>query len=161
MPGRSLGIRSLAEVFMAMETGDLRKVGLKATLPRLKILETLQAHREAHLSAEDVYRLLLDEDEDVGLATIYRVLAQFEDAGLVVRRHFEEGHALFELTDIGPHDHLVCLECGYVEEFFDEDLASRQKKIAEKRGFTVANHTLVLYGECKRVKCPRHVTKRG
>lgn len=146
---------------MAMETGDLRKVGLKATLPRLKILETMQAHREAHLSAEDVYRLLLEDDEDVGLATIYRVLAQFEDAGLVVRRHFEEGHALFELTEIGPHDHLVCLECGYVEEFFDEQLAARQIEIAKNSGFEVTNHTLVLYGECQRTECPHRNAKRG
>lgn len=144
---------------MTMETGDLRKVGLKATLPRLKILETLQTHREAHLSAEDVYRLLLQQDDDVGLATIYRVLAQFEDAGLVVRRHFEEGHALFELTDIGPHDHLVCLECGYVEEFFDDELAERQIKIAGKHDFTVSNHTLVLYGECQLTPCSRRITK--
>lgn len=139
---------------MAMETGDLRKVGLKATLPRLKILEVMQAHREAHLSAEDVYRLLLDEDEDVGLATIYRVLAQFEDAGLVVRRHFEEGHALFELTDIGPHDHMVCVECDYVEEFYDEKLAERLNTIAEQSDFTIANHTLVVYGSCNRPVCP-------
>lgn len=144
---------------MAMETGDLRKVGLKATLPRLKILEVMQAHREAHLSAEDVYRLLLDEDEDVGLATIYRVLAQFEDAGLVVRRHFEEGHALFELTDIGPHDHMVCVECDYVEEFYDEKLAERLNVIAEQSNFTIANHTLVVYGSCNRPECPS--SKRG
>lgn len=146
---------------MALETGDLRKVGLKATLPRLKILEVMQAHREAHLSAEDVYRLLLEEDEDVGLATIYRVLAQFEDAGLVVRRHFEEGHALFELTDIGPHDHLVCLECGYVEEFFDDQLATRQAEIADQSGFAIANHTLVLYGECQRTECPHRGKKHN
>ncbi len=139
---------------MAMETGDLRKVGLKATLPRLKILEVMQAHREAHLSAEDVYRLLLDEDEDVGLATIYRVLAQFEGAGLVVRRHFEEGHALFELTDIGPHDHLVCVQCDYVEEFYDEKLAERLNQIADKSDFSIANHTLVIYGTCNRPECP-------
>jgi len=146
---------------MAMETGDLRKVGLKATLPRLKILEVMQAHREAHLSAEDVYRLLLDEDEDVGLATIYRVLAQFEDAGLVVRRHFEEGHALFELTDIGPHDHLVCVECDYVEEFYDEKLAERLNQIAQSSDFTIANHTLVVYGSCNRPECPSGKRKNG
>jgi len=144
-----------------METGDLRKVGLKATLPRLKILEVMQAHREAHLSAEDVYRLLLDEDEDVGLATIYRVLAQFEAAGLVVRRHFEEGHALFELTDIGPHDHLVCVECDYVEEFYDEKLAGRLNEIAAQSEFSIANHTLVIYGSCNRPECPSSKRKNN
>lgn len=144
---------------MAMETSELRKAGLKATLPRLKILEVMQAHREAHLSAEDVYRLLMDEEEDIGLATIYRVLAQFEDAGLVVRRHFEEGHALFELTEIGPHDHLVCMECGHVEEFFDDKLAQRQRDIAKENGFQLTNHTLVLYGDCQRDPCPNRTAK--
>lgn len=146
---------------MASETGDLRRVGLKATLPRLKILEVMQANREDHLSAEDVYRLLLEEDEDVGLATIYRVLAQFEDAGLVVRRHFEEGHALFELTDIGPHDHLVCVECGAVEEFHDQELERLLGKIAANSKFELDNHTLVLYGKCSRPNCPGTHKRRG
>ncbi|MAA74477.1 MAG: ferric iron uptake transcriptional regulator [Salinisphaeraceae bacterium] len=143
-----------------METSELRKAGLKATLPRLKILEILQANKDDHLSAEDVYRLLLEEDEDVGLATIYRVLAQFEDAGLVVRRHFEEGHALFELAEIGPHDHIVCLGCGKVEEFSDENLVNRLGEIAKELGYEMHNHTLVLYGQCSDDNCPRRAKSR-
>lgn len=142
-----------------METSELRKAGLKATLPRLKILEVMQAHREAHLSAEDVYRLLMNQEEDIGLATIYRVLSQFEEAGLVVRRHFEEGHALFELTEIGPHDHLVCIECGRVEEFSDDSLGLRLDEISDKHDFQLANHTLVLYGRCGREDCSSGQTK--
>lgn len=135
-----------------METSDLRKAGLKATLPRLKILQVLEAHKEAHLSAEDVYRLLMDEGEDVGLATIYRVLAQFEDAGLVIRHHFEDGHALFELEQ-GHHDHLVCVKCGRIEEFFDKEIEKRQRQIAKDSGFDLSRHTLVLYGECQDPHC--------
>ena len=137
-----------------METSDLRKAGLKATLPRLKILQVLEANKADHLSAEDVYRMLMDEGEDVGLATIYRVLAQFEDAGLVIRHHFEDGHALFELEQ-GHHDHIVCVKCGRIEEFFDRDIEQRQRKIAEDNGFDLSKHTLVLYGECQNTHCKK------
>ena len=135
-----------------METSDLRKAGLKATLPRLKILEVLQNNREDHLSAEDVYRRLMAEDEDIGLATIYRVLSQFEDAGLVIRHHFEDGHALFELEQ-GPHDHLICVKCGKIEEFFDNEMQQRQRDLAQKSGFDLSKHTLVLYGDCQTANC--------
>ncbi|MDN5938725.1 MAG: ferric iron uptake transcriptional regulator [Salinisphaera sp.] len=135
-----------------METSDLRKAGLKATLPRLKILQVLESRKEDHLSAEDVYRLLMDEGEDVGLATIYRVLSQFEDAGLVIRHHFEDGHALFELEQ-GHHDHIVCVKCGRIKEFFDKDIEARQRKIASENGFDLSKHTLVLYGQCQDGGC--------
>lgn len=131
-----------------METNELRQAGLKATLPRLKILEVLQANKAGHLSAEDVYRKLMDDNEDIGLATIYRVLSQFEDAGLVIRHHFEDGHALFELEQ-GHHDHIVCVKCGRIEEFYDAEIESRQRDIAERAGFDLSKHTLVLYGECQ------------
>ncbi|NNC23668.1 ferric iron uptake transcriptional regulator [Salinisphaera sp. USBA-960] len=135
-----------------MQSNELRKVGLKATLPRLKILEVLQDNRADHLSAEDVYRRLLDHNEDIGLATIYRVLSQFEEAGLVTRHHFEDGHALFEL-DQGPHDHLICVKCGRIEEFFDDEIQKRQKNVAEQSGFDLSKHTLVLYGDCQTTNC--------
>lgn len=131
-----------------MQTSDLRNAGLKATLPRLKILQIMEARKEDHLSAEDVYRVLMDEGEDIGLATIYRVLAQFEDAGLVIRHHFEDGHAVFELEQ-GHHDHIVCMKCGRIEEFFDKDIEARQREIAKVKGFDLSKHTLVLYGECQ------------
>lgn len=135
-----------------METSELRKAGLKATLPRLKILEILQNNEAGHLSAEDVYRKLLESNEDIGLATIYRVLSQFEDAGLVIRHHFEDGHALFEL-ERGPHDHLICVKCGKIEEFFDDEIQQRQRDLAQKSGFDLSKHTLVLYGECQTTDC--------
>ena len=143
-----------------METSDLRKAGLKATLPRLKILEVLQNNREDHLSAEDVYRRLMAEDEDIGLATIYRVLSQFEDAGLVIRHHFEDGHALFELEQ-GPHDHLICVKCGKIEEFFDTEIQERQRDVAQKSGFDLSKHTLVLYGECRADNCENDPSKKS
>ncbi|KEZ76264.1 ferric iron uptake transcriptional regulator [Salinisphaera hydrothermalis] len=142
-----------------METSDLRKAGLKATLPRLKILEVLQQNRQDHLSAEDVYRKLLDNEEDIGLATIYRVLSQFEDAGLVIRHHFEDGHALFELEQ-GPHDHLICVKCGKIEEFFDDEMQQRQRDLAQKSGFDLSKHTLVLYGECQAANCENDTSNR-
>ena len=143
-----------------METSDLRKAGRKATLPRLKILEVLQNNREDHLSAEDVYRRLMAEDEDIGLATIYRVLSQFEDAGLVIRHHFEDGHALFELEQ-GPHDHLICVKCGKIEEFFDTEIQQRQRDVAQKSGFDLSKHTLVLYGECRTDNCENDTSKKS
>ena len=138
-----------------MEGKDLRKAGLKVTLPRLKILEILESSTTArHLSAEDIYRTLLDSNEDIGLATVYRVLTQFEAAGLVTRHHFEDGMAVFELNQGTHHDHIVCLDCGRVEEFYDEEIERRQQSIAKERGFALAEHSLALYGHCTKDKCP-------
>lgn len=139
---------------MPNTTADLKSSGLKATLPRLKILEIFQNSRVRHLSAEDVYKLLLAENLDVGLATVYRVLTQFEQAGLLSRNHFESGKAVFELDQGSHHDHLVCLDCGRVEEFFDEEIEKRQQKIAAERGFKLAEHALALYGSCSKENCP-------
>src|ERR1700756_2313851 len=123
---------------------DLKNIGLKATLPRLKILEIFQRSAVRHLTAEDVYRNLLDEGLDIGLATVYRVLTQFEQAGLLVRHHFESGKAVYELNQGGHHDHLVCLQCGRVEEFYDSEIEKRQNKVAKERGFEIHDHQLYL-----------------
>jgi len=139
---------------MPPKPADLKSSGLKVTLPRLKILEIFQNSSVRHLSAEDVYKLLLTENLDVGLATVYRVLTQFEQAGLLSRHHFESGKAVFELNQGSHHDHLVCLDCGLVEEFFDEEIERRQHRIAEERGFTLAEHALALYGNCTKQACP-------
>jgi Fur family ferric uptake transcriptional regulator len=133
---------------------DLKSSGLKATLPRLKILEIFQNSAVRHLSAEDVYKQLLAENLDVGLATVYRVLTQFEQAGLLTRNHFESGKAVFELDQGSHHDHLVCLDCGLVEEFFDEEIEKRQQRIAAERGFKLTEHALSLYGNCTKEHCP-------
>jgi Fur family transcriptional regulator, ferric uptake regulator len=139
----------------------LRASGLKATLPRLKIMEIFQQHHHdagaksrRHMSAEDVYKLLIKEDSDIGLATVYRVLQQFADAGLLKRHHFDEGKAVFELDEGTHHDHLVCLDCGRVEEFFDAEIEQRQKLVAEQRGFKLQEHSLALYASCTKVNCP-------
>ncbi len=139
---------------MPPNTPDLKSSGLKATLPRLKILEIFQNSSVRHLSAEDVYKLLLAENLDVGLATVYRVLTQFEQAGLLSRNHFESGKAVFELDQGSHHDHLVCLDCGRVEEFFDEEIERRQQMIAAERGFKLSEHALSLYGNCTKQDCP-------
>lgn len=128
---------------------DLRKAGLKATLPRIRILEALENSEARHLSAEDVYKTMLDTGEDVGLATIYRVLTQFESAGLVIRHNFEGGRAVFELDDRAHHDHLVCVKCGRIQEFVEERIEDLQAKIAVKHNFKITDHTLVIYGHCK------------
>src|SRR6266566_2856439 len=133
---------------------SLKDSGLKATLPRRKILELFESSKVRHLSAEDVYKALIAEGIDVGLATVYRVLTQFEHAGLLSRQHFETGKAVFELNQGGHHDHLVCLQCGRVEEFFDAEIEKRQTRIARERGFEISEHALYLYAECTRVKCP-------
>ena len=138
---------------MTNNTTDLKSSGLKATLPRLKILEIFQNSVDRHLTAEDVYKILLTENLDVGLATVYRVLTQFEQAGLLHRNHFETGKATFELNEGSHHDHLVCLDCGRVEEFFDEQIEKRQNLVAKEHGFTLAEHSLALYGNCTKVKC--------
>ncbi len=137
-----------------METQDLKKAGLKVTLPRIRILQILEHAVDRHLSAEDVYRALFDSGEDVGLATIYRVLTQFEAAGLVTRHHFEGGHSVFELRQGSHHDHIVCLQCGHIEEFVDEVIEERQRSIGERAGFELSEHSLILYGNCKKADCP-------
>ena len=133
---------------------DLKNIGLKATLPRLKILEIFQNSNVRHLTAEDVYRHLLQEELDIGLATVYRVLTQFEQAGLLSRSNFESGKAVFELNEGTHHDHLVCLDCGVVEEFYDAEIERRQQLIAKERGFELHEHALALYGSCRRENCP-------
>jgi Fur family ferric uptake transcriptional regulator len=138
-----------------MEGKDLRKAGLKVTLPRLKILEILERSGTRHMSAEEIYRRLLGSAEDIGLATVYRVLTQFEAAGLVSRHHFEDGMAVFELNQGAHHDHIVCMDCGQVEEFVDSGIEERQEAIAARLGFTIGEHSLVIYGRCQRPDCPR------
>jgi len=131
-----------------MESSDLKKAGLKVTLPRMKILEFLEVSKIRHQSAEDIYRSLLDDGEEIGLATVYRVLTQFEAAGLVERHHFESGQAVFELSEKGHHDHIVCVSCGKVEEFYDEMIENRQREVASEKGYEVTDHSLTLYGKC-------------
>lgn len=137
---------------------DLKNAGLKATLPRLRIINLFEQSKVRHLTAEDVYKQLLADGLDIGLATVYRVLTQFEQAGLLVRHHFESGRAVFELNQGGHHDHLVCLQCGRVEEFFDPEIEKRQLKVAKERGFAIAEHALYLYAECLKPNCPYRKT---
>ena len=129
-----------------METNDIKNAGLKVTLPRMRILEMLESSEVRHLKAEDIYKMLLDSGEEIALATVYRVLTQFEAAGLVTRHHFEGGHAVFEIDDGEHHDHLVDVETGHVVEFYDETIEKRQQEIAKKHNFTITDHTMVLYG---------------
>lgn len=133
---------------------DLKNIGLKATLPRLKILDLFERGEIRHMTAEDIYRLLLNEGLDIGLATVYRVLTQFEQAGLLQRHHFESGKAVYELNHGEHHDHLVCMQCGRVEEFYDPEIERRQSKIAKERGFTIHDHSLHLYVDCTKTACP-------
>ena len=136
---------------------ELKSSGLKATLPRIKILEVFQKTQQRHMTAEDVFKVLLAEGSDVGLATVYRVLMQFEQAGILSRNHFETGKSVFELNEGKHHDHLVCMDCGRVEEFFDADIEKRQKAIAQTRGFELQEHSLALYAVCTKKHCPhRH-----
>jgi Fur family ferric uptake transcriptional regulator len=128
-----------------VENSELRKVGLKVTLPRVKILQMLDSTERRHMSAEEVYKALMESGEDVGLATVYRVLTQFESAGLVVRHNFDGGHAVFELADGGHHDHMVCVDTGEVIEFIDAEIESRQREIVSEHGFELVDHNLVLY----------------
>lgn len=147
---------------MKSSSQDLRAIGLKATTPRLKILDLFQRARNSggvrHLSAEDVYQQLLADNTDVGLATIYRALIQFEQAGILERHLFESGKAVFELNEGKHHDHLICMQCGKVEEFLDPEIEKRQTKIAKERGFTVAGHALYLYVDCIKPDCPNRKT---
>jgi len=138
-----------------VENQEIRKAGLKVTLPRVKILEVLETNDSPrHMTAEDVYKSLLERGEEIGLATVYRVLTQFVNAGLVERHHFEGGQAVFELNRGSHHDHIVCVQCGYVEEFYDETIEANQRKIAERKGFAIRDHSLIIYGDCQRKKCP-------
>jgi len=132
---------------------ELKSSGLKATLPRIKILEVFQRSTLRHMTAEDVFKALLTEGADIGLATVYRVLMQFEQAGLLTRSHFESGKSVFELNEGQHHDHLVCLNCGRVEEFYDAEIEARQRAVAESRGYALREHTLALYAECNRADC--------
>ena len=134
---------------------DLKTIGLKATLPRLRILELFEKSEVRHLSAEDVYKRLVEEGTDTGLATVYRVLTQFEQAGLLMRHHFESGKAVYELNEGKHHDHLVCLQCGHVEEFYDAEIEKRQEKIARDRGYSIHDHSLHIYADCTTNDCPR------
>jgi len=138
---------------MTTRAEDLKSSGLKATGPRLKILEIFQRSRQRHMTAEDVYKLLLADDADIGLATVYRVLLQFEQAGLLSRSHFESGKSVFELNEGQHHDHLLCLTCGRVEEFFDAEIEARQRAVAEQRGFVLQDHALSLYAVCTKPDC--------
>jgi Fur family ferric uptake transcriptional regulator len=142
-----------------VETQDIRNAGLKVTLPRIKILEMLEnrTDEERHLTAEDVYKSLLGEGEEIGLATVYRVLTQFEAAGLVKRHHFEGGNSVFELNRGSHHDHIVCVKCGRVEEFSDETIEQRQQEIARQKQFTLTDHALCLYGIC--ADCEKNATR--
>jgi Fur family ferric uptake transcriptional regulator len=139
---------------------SLKDIGLKATLPRRKVLELFETSKVRHLSAEDVYRSLMAEGIDIGLATVYRVLTQFEQAGLLSRQHFETGKAVFELNQGGHHDHLVCLQCGRVEEFYDAEIEQRQSEVARKRGFELHGHSLALYADCTKQDCPNRKDAR-
>jgi Fur family ferric uptake transcriptional regulator len=137
---------------------ELKSTGLKATLPRLKILEIFQKAEHRHMTAEDVFRVLLLDRSDVGLATVYRVLAQFEQADILIRSHFESGKAVYELNEGQHHDHLVCLDCGRVEEFFDAEIEQRQQSVARAKGFAIADHALSLYAHCTRTDCSHRPT---
>jgi len=139
---------------------DLKNAGLKATVPRLKIIAIFESSKVRHLTAEDVYRKLLDEGPDIGLATVYRVLTQFEQAGLLVRHHFDSGKAVFELNEGHHHDHLVCLRCGRVEEFYDAAIEKRQNAVARERGFEISGHALYLYADCVKPRCPYRKSSR-
>jgi Fur family ferric uptake transcriptional regulator len=134
-----------------MVSDDLKKAGLKTTAPRVKILHLLEQNKARHMSAEDVYKAMADSGEDVGLATVYRVLTQFEAAGLVTRHNFEGGHSVFELNQGEHHDHILCVKCGRVDEFIDETIEQRQRDIAERLGYAMTDHNLYIYGVC--AKC--------
>lgn len=138
---------------MTLDSANLKKAGLKATLPRLRILEILEQDTQRHMRADDIYKVLLESGEDVGLATVYRVLTQFEAAGLVTRHHFEGGQAVFEINHGAHHDHILCVSCGRVDEFVDEVIEQRQREIAARAGYQITEHCLYLYGVC--AECQR------
>jgi Fur family transcriptional regulator, ferric uptake regulator len=136
------------------QVDDIKNSGLKATLPRIKVLEVFQRSQVRHLTAEDVYKALLVDSADIGLATVYRVLMQFEQAGLLARSHFESGKSVFELNEGQHHDHLVCMTCGRVDEFYDAEIEARQRAVAQERGFELQEHSLSLYAVCTKADCP-------
>ena len=138
---------------------ELKNTGLKATLPRLKIMEIFQTSAQRHMTAEDVFRVLLQERTDIGLATVYRVLTQFEQAGILSRNHFEQGKAMYELNEGQHHDHLVCLDCGRVEEFYDAEIEQRQHAVATAKGFAIADHALSLYAHCTKANCSHRTVR--
>ena len=140
---------------------DLKTSGLKATGPRLRILKLFEDSKVRHLSAEDVYRILMNEGLDIGLATVYRVLTQFEQAGILQRHHFESGKAVFELNEGSHHDHLVCMQCGRVEEFYDAEIEKRQVGVATERGLVIREHSLHLYADCTKPNCPHKPRTKG
>jgi len=140
---------------------ELKSTGLKATLPRLKILDVFQKGAQRHMTAEDVFRVLLEERSDIGLATVYRVLTQFEQAGILSRSHFESGKAVYELNEGTHHDHMVCLDCGKVEEFYDAEIEKRQHAVAKAKGFAIADHALSLYAHCTKNPCPNRPPPRN
>ena len=137
---------------------ELKNTGLKATLPRLKILEIFQGGKQRHMTAEDVFRVLLEDRSDIGLATVYRVLMQFEQAGLLNRSNFESGKAVYEINEGQHHDHLVCLDCGKVEEFYDAEIEKRQHAVASEKGFTINEHSLSIYANCTKPNCPNRTS---
>ncbi len=143
-----------------MDNQQLRQAGLKVTTPRLKILELLEQATTRHLSAEDIYKTFSELGEDIGLATVYRVLTQFEEAGLVKRRNFEEGYSVFELNQGPHHDHLVCIKCGKVDEFVDETIEKRQRNVAEKASYQMTDHSLIIYGVCSTCSKKHPINKR-
>ncbi|MBL0944895.1 MAG: ferric iron uptake transcriptional regulator [Hydrogenophaga sp.] len=145
---------------MSTNLEELKSTGLKATLPRLKILEVFHNAQQRHMTAEDVFRVLLEDRSDIGLATVYRVLMQFEQAGLLTRSNFESGKAVYELNEGQHHDHLVCLDCGRVEEFFDAEIERRQQMVAKARGFALQEHALSLYANCTKSECPHRGAKK-
>lgn len=136
------------------QSDEIKNSGLKATLPRIRVLEVFQRSERRHLTAEDVFKVLLADDADIGLATVYRVLTQFEQAGLLSRNHFESGKAVYELNEGQHHDHMVCLDCGKVEEFYDAEIEKRQHDVALSKGFVIADHALSLYAHCTQNPCP-------
>lgn len=140
---------------------ELKNTGLKATIPRLKILEIFQSGSQRHMTAEDVFRILLESRADVALATVYRVLAQFEQAGILSRSHFESDKAIYELNQGQHHDHLICMDCGRVEEFYDAEIEKRQNEVAQAKGFVIEDHTLSLHARCHRVACPHRPPSVG
>jgi len=142
------------------DTENLRKAGLKATLPRLKILNILE-RSHGHMTAEEVYKAMIEEGDEAGLATVYRVLTQFEDAGLVIKHNFEGGRSVFELDQGHHHDHMVCVECGKVFEFVDQEIENRQRQVADKAGFVIEDHALYLYGVCKGMRENGVCSKKG
>ena len=146
-------------LFSMDHSDELKNTGLKVTLPRLKILEIFQTGAQRHMTAEDVFRHLLAEHADIGLATVYRVLTQFEQAGILSRNHFESGKAVYELNEGQHHDHMVCLDCGKVEEFYDPEIEQRQQAVALAKGFVIADHALSLYAHCTNQPCPHRITR--